>query len=396
MTPTPSMWRQSCSGRYSWKPRLFDRTMMRELGSGYVSEIDTVDERTWCEILEQFDDANIYQTWSYAAVRCGRQNTSHLLLKEKGDIVAVAQARIVKLPFIDVGIAYIRWGPLWRLRNAEPKEETFRQAIRALRNEYACRRGLILRLFPILFDDDAPRFLPILKEEGFSRSSKEQRHRTILMDLSRPLEDLREGLSPQKRRELRRAERNGSEIVGGVGDELFEMFIKIYREMVSRKRFVEFNDINEFRLIQGLLPEKFKMKTMLCRSGDELCAGLVCSAIGKTAIYLFGATSNTGMKSRGSYLLHWKLIEWLKHNRFSVYDLNGINPVRNPGTYTFKNDVAGKNGREVSFLGRFDSYANVLSYLCVGCGDTLRTIYRTLRGLPKTARGVELWPKAAN
>ena len=166
--------------------------------------------------------------------------------------------------------------------------------------------------------------------------------------------------------------------------------------MVSRKRFVEFNDINEFRSIQGLLPEKFKMKIMLCRSGDELCAGLVCSAIGKTAIYLFGATSNTGMKSRGSYLLHWKLIEWLKQNRFSVYDLHGIDPVRNPGTYKFKNDLAGKNGKEVFFLGRFDSYANVLSYWCVECGDTLRTIYRTLRGLPKTARGVELWPKAAN
>src|SRR5436189_1342 len=83
------------------------------------------------------------------------------------------------------------------------------------------------------------------------------------------------------------------------------------------------------------------MKIMLCKSGDEHCAGLVCSAIGKTAIYLFGATSNAGMKSRGSYLLHWKLIEWLKQNRFSVYDLHGINPVRNPGTYKFKNDLAG-------------------------------------------------------
>ena len=90
----PSMWQQACSGRSSWKGGLFDRTKMRELGSGYVSEIDTVDELTWCEILEQFDDANIYQTWSYAAVRCGRQNTSHLLLKEKGDIVAIAQAEL--------------------------------------------------------------------------------------------------------------------------------------------------------------------------------------------------------------------------------------------------------------------------------------------------------------
>ena len=109
---------------------------MRELGPGYVSEIDAVNEGTWWEILEGFDDANIYQTWSYAVVRYGRQHTSHLVLKEKGEIVAAAESRITRVPFLDVGVAYIRWGPLWRLRNAEAKEERFRQAIRALRNEY--------------------------------------------------------------------------------------------------------------------------------------------------------------------------------------------------------------------------------------------------------------------
>src|SRR5207249_10232968 len=281
------------------------------------------------------------------------------------------QSRIVKLPFIDVGIAYIRWGPLWRLRNAGAKEETFRQAIRALRNEYVCRRGLVLRLFPLLFDDDAPSFLSILKEEGFPRSGEEKLHQTLLVDLSRSLGDLREGLRPHWHRYLKVAERNRLEVIEGDADEFFEMFIKIYRETVSRKRFVESYDINEFRSIQSLLPEKFKMKIMLCRSGDELCAGLVCSAIGKTAIYLFGATSNTGMKSRGSYLLHWKLIEGLKRDpRVTVYDLNGVNPKTNAGMYRFKNDLSGANGRHAYVLGRFDSHPHVLSCSWVACGDT--------------------------
>lgn len=352
---------------------------MRELLSGYASEIDAVEEQTWYQLLQRFDDANIFQTWSYADVRYGRQNTSHFLLRKKGDVVAVAQARIIKLPLVDVGVAYIRWGPLWHLQNSETSLETFRQAIRALRNEYACRRGLVLRLFPILFDDDAPCFLSILREEGLSLSGAEQRSRTMLMDLSRELRDLREGLRPHWRRELKIAERNGLEIVEGVEDELFETFIKIYREMVSRKRFREGNDINQFRVIQRLLPEKFKMKIMLCRSNGKVCAGLVCSAIGRTAIYLFGATSNDGMRSRGSYLLHWNLIERLRQNNVSRYDLHGIDPVRNPGTYKFKSDLAGKNGKDVYFLGRFDSSANFLSQFCVESAYTLRTTYRTLR-----------------
>ena len=157
------------------------------------------------------------------------------------------------------------------------------------------------------------------------------------------------------------------------------MFSRIYGEMEARKRFVKPDNFDQLRAIQRVLPEEFKMKVQLCRSGDTLCAGLIYSAIGKTGVYLFGATSNSGMTSRGSYLLHWKLIERLKQEkRCTVYDLNGINPLKNPGTYRFKNDLCGNNGKDVNFLGRFDSYPNVLSYSCVACGDTLRTIHRTM------------------
>jgi lipid II:glycine glycyltransferase (peptidoglycan interpeptide bridge formation enzyme) len=236
-----------------------------------------------------------------------------------------------------------------------------------------------VRLFPLLFDDGSGSFESILKEEGFSWLGKEERDRTLLIDLTRQLRDLREGLRPQWRRNLKLAERNGFEVIEGGDDELFEMFSKMYEEMVSRKRFVEPDDFYDFKVIQQRLPKEFKTKIMLCRSGNNLCAGLVCSAIGKTAIYLFGATSNIGIKSRGaSHLLHWKLIEWLKKNDVAVYDLHGVNPVSNPGTYRFKNELCGTNGRDVYFLGRFDSYENVVSYSCMKMGDTLRAIHRTM------------------
>ena len=78
---------------------------IRELCPGYASEVDTVDETAWNQVIKQFDDANIYQTWSYDEVRCGRENISHLLLKRDGQIIAAAQSRIVQLPFIKAGIA---------------------------------------------------------------------------------------------------------------------------------------------------------------------------------------------------------------------------------------------------------------------------------------------------
>lgn len=355
---------------------------MRHLDPGYVSEVDTVDDRKWYEILEGFDDSNIYQTWAYGAVTSGRRNLSHLILKKDGAIVAVAQARIAKLPFVNVGIAYVPWGPLWRHCANEGNLDAFRQAVRALRNEFVCKRRLVLRLFPILFDGDS-NFLAALKEEGFSSLGKEVPNRTILMDLRPPLEDLRAGMGSHWKRELKIAERNALTVTEGSEGQLFEAFIEIYKEMVSRKKFLELNDINQFKLIQEQLPENLKMKIMLCRSGESLCAGLITSAIGQTAIYLFGATSNAGLTSRGSYLLHWKLIGQLKQRRVAVYDLNGINPTKNPGTYRFKKDLGGRNGKNVYFLGRFDSRADIFSYSCVACADTLRRMYRRLRELAK-------------
>jgi Uncharacterized protein involved in methicillin resistance len=375
-----------------WGPfhltRMTDRRP-RDLDGCYSVEVDAVGETAWYDNLQRFGDANIYQTWAYGAVTSGERNISHLLLRRDGRVAAVAQARIARLPIIPAGVAYVRWGPLWR-RSGEEEESVFRQAIRALRNEYVCKRGLTLRLFPLLFDNDPARFRTILEEEGFAPAGSESSNRTILIELRSSLEELREGMNPHWKRELKQADRNRLEIDEGTGEELFGAFIQMYREMVSRKRFLEPNDINQFRLIQRRLPEQLKMKILLCRSGGQVCSGAVASAMGKTAVYLFGATSNAGLKSRGSYTLQWKLIEELKREGIGVYDLNGINPEKNPGTYKFKSDLAGKNGRDVCLLGRFDSHGGAVGALCVPGADILRSGCRSLKERLRTARSVGL------
>jgi len=352
---------------------------VRELGNGYTSQIDSVDERAWCQVLREFDDANIYQTWPYAEVISGRRNTSQLLLRKNGDLVAAAQVRIAKLPLLNAGIAYVGWGPLWRGPAGCRDVEIFRKAIRALRNEFCCKRALVLRLWPMIYDDEPEDLSAVLAEEGFALRQAQAPNRTILMSLQPPLDALREGMNPHWKRELKRSEKLGLQITEGTGDDLFVRFIEIYREMVSRKRFAEGTDINQFRLIQSGLPEDFKCKIMLCNSNAGLCAGLICSAIGKTAVYLFGATSSAGMKSNGSYLLQWRLIQTLKEKGHTTYNLNGINPLVNAGTYKFKRDLAGKHGKDVHFAGRFDSGGNMPSCWSVELGEKVRGLRNAFR-----------------
>jgi lipid II:glycine glycyltransferase (peptidoglycan interpeptide bridge formation enzyme) len=356
---------------------LFGDLVMLE--SIYTIETDTIDKDAWSRVLLEFDDANIYQTWSYGAIRWGEKNLSHLLLKKNGDIVAAAQARIVKLHFLPLGIAYIRWGGMWQRKDRHRDQDVFRQMIIALRQEYGDKRGLFLRVLPNIMDRGAQEILDILKEEGFEHRVPPEGGRSLYIDLRGSLDDLRANLKPKWRYYLKKAEKSNLSLLSASEDKLFDVFIKAYREMKNRKGFTEYVSVDEFRLIQQDLDDPFKMKVLACQSKGEVHAVIVSAALGNKGIYVLGATSDKGLKSCGSYLLQWKMIEYLKTQGYQWYDLGGYDPVRAPGTAHFKRGLAGKKGIDCWLIGQFDICTSRTLYLAVRLMEVLRMLNRRLR-----------------
>jgi lipid II:glycine glycyltransferase (peptidoglycan interpeptide bridge formation enzyme) len=343
-------------------------------------EVDSMEEESWNAIIKQFSDANIYQTWAYGEIRSGRKNISHLVLKRNDKVVAAVQVRLMGIPILKVGIAYAFWGPLWQLKDEKPDGQIYIEMLRAMRKEYSRRRGYVLRVNPMICKDDEKGLISRMEEEGFMPLQDGRVRRTLIINLGSTKEELRKGLAQKWRNSLNKAEKNNIELLEGTDDELFDLFLNIYKDMLKRKMFVEPNDINEFRSIQKRLPEEMKMKIMLCRFEDALAAGSIFSAVGNTGLYLFGATNDAGMKSNGSYLMQWKYIEWLKNNNYTFYDLNGINPDKNPGTYKFKEGLSGKNGRDVTYVGQFQACDNSVSRLLVAVGEKARASYKSRKG----------------
>jgi lipid II:glycine glycyltransferase (peptidoglycan interpeptide bridge formation enzyme) len=352
---------------------------VRELAPGYTSEVDTVTERDWYERLKEFEDANIYQTWSYAKAMWGLENTSHLVLKKDGRAIAVAQVRLTQVPLLKVGVAYVLRGPVWRLKETAPDGDVLCQALRALRNEYVCKRGLLLRLAPLMFASETKDESRMFREENYEPKVNHGSKMTILMDLSPSIEELRRGLHRNWKRNLKAAEAGGLEVTEGEGDDLFKAVIDMYREMVHRKAFLEPNDIEKFRDAQALLPDGLRMKVAVCRSTEGTCAGLIWSEIGDTAIELFAASRAAALANGSAYLLRWRLVEHLKRSGFRMYNLNGINQANNPGVYHFKSGLAGKAGTEIAYLGIFEAQGNALSNYCVMVGQEVLNSYRGIR-----------------
>ncbi len=346
---------------------------MQTLLSKYTAEVDRINKSKWSDLLTRFDDATINQTWSYGSIRWGEANLSHLVLKKEGEIVAAVQLRIIKIPVFKGGIAYISWGPMWRVRGTHRNLECLRQMLKALRNEYSVRRGLLLRVLLNVFDYevDSDEILSIFKEEEFQR--KLSPYRTLLLDIEPSLDQLRNNLSKEWRKNLRKAESCNLKIMEGNRDEFYEVVSALYKEMRKRKGFSSLMDTNQFGMIQRDLPDFLKMRIMLCELDGEPVAALVGSAIGDIGIELVAATNNKALKINASYLLRWRMVQWLKDSGCRLYDLGGIDPEKNPGTYHFKAGLAGKSGKDTRYLGQFEACHSIISSFFVRIGDYLRT-----------------------
>lgn len=347
------------------------------LNSGYTVETDRITKSGWSDSLQRFDDANIYQTWSYGAVRWGESHLSHLLLRKEGEVVAMTQAALFKLPTVRMGVAYITNGPIWRLRGKEENVDHLRQMVKGLREEYAKRRGLLLRVLPNEVEGIGMKARAAMESEGLRHADHSLRQfRTYIVDLAPPVEELRKRLSRRWRKNLSFAESRKIRIVRGTGEDLFEILNGLYQEMVARKGFVPGVDIREYAAIQKDLPDLLKMRIIVCEYEKRPVSALATSFMGNKGIALLAGTATQALELRSSYFMHWSMMEWLKECGHRWYDLGGFDPEKNPGTAFFK---AGLPGADVRYLGQFDAAENRLSSFLVTSTDTMRSLWRKMK-----------------
>jgi hypothetical protein len=311
--------------------------------SRWTVEVDRVSREEWALILEQFHDATIYQSFSYGNVRWGEENVSRLVLKLDGEAVGLAQLRIFRPKWLKFGIAYLAWGPLTERRGYGMSREVALRMARCLLAEYSRKRKLHLCVVPNAFAGSAR---AASMESGFRQFTRglifrNKPYRTCVLDLSPSLEDLRKGFDRKWRNQLTRAVKNNLNVVAGSENDEFGKFCSIYAQMRKRKAFKTNVDIADFCKTQKDLGPSQRMRVFLCEESGVPVAGLVASILGGTAIYMLGATTETGLRLKASYLLQWELIRWLKENGIRWYDLGGIDPENNPGVYHFKKGLSG-------------------------------------------------------
>lgn len=320
-------------------------------------EIDKVDKAYWDSLMNQFDDASICQTWSYGTAK--KRSVSHVVIKRGADILGCCQVEIRNAPFYKIGIADIHWGPLCVKKDGIFNHDVLYYLVRAIKEEYAMKRGYFLRIWPHATKERKDLLKQILESEGFKKNISERPYRSLRIDLSPSINDLRKDLLPRWRSSLNNAERNNLTLIEGTDIELFNVLVRLSKEVARIKKFTDLTDYEIYRRAQNDLPDQFKIRFVICESQGEPVCAVGYSAIGDTAEYILAGTGKKAYELNATYLAQWRMVERLKENGVRYFDLGPFNPERNPGVYRFKLGLAGKKGWEEVFLGEYNGCFNI-------------------------------------
>lgn len=306
-----------------------------------VTLIDDVSDADWHSAMCLFSDIHYEQTALYSAGLRGEQS-SHLLHFDGSKPAFGARVGIYSVPFIQRGIALLRFGPFWRHAGETPDATRYKAAIRALIDEYCVRRKLYLVVRPRAHPDYYPAESQILEELGLRQSSTTMLDR-YFVDARLSENEQNSSLEKRWRYNLKIGRSHGLEVRFGESAAEMAIFQRIYAEMVARKN-LNYPGVDLVDLVPQLtaFPQEMRLRIALAYYQDRPIAGAAFSVNGDIAYYVFGASSDIAVELQAGHILQWHILSWLReHSDVQWYELGGPG---DPGIRQFKKGLAGKRG----------------------------------------------------
>jgi hypothetical protein len=327
---------------------------------GHALETTRSPGAAWDEMASGFADATFEQTVAYLAPRYTGDRLLGLLLRDgAGDVVACALAVLVVLPVLGAGLAYVKFGPLWRPAGMPAPAARLVTMLRAIRMEICGRRRLALRLEPPADPDAAAIWPAALREAGFAGPSAIAHPERYFVDLRLDEATQRASLSAKWRANLVKAEAVGVMLhEGSLADDL-PAFLRLYRDMLGRKGFDDKHRIETVPAVLAALPAAFRPRLFLAAAAGEPVAATVLVGGGERISVPYSATAADAAPLRAGYALRWHVMNALRGSGARWLDLGGCEG--DQGLRHFKEGNVGKRGRVIDIPGEFSAAGSALS-----------------------------------
>lgn len=166
--------------------------------------------------------------------------------------------------------------------------------------------------------------------------------RTIWLDLEQGMPALEKKMDKQWRYGVRKAFKQGVEIQQIASTEDVKRFFAMCMDISQSKGFVL---PGSQQLMECLLKNSngmnVDMRLFLAKHEGRIGAGAFVARSGKHVHYLWGASDRELSRLRVGEAVQWAVIEWAATEGCIRYDLEGIDPINNPGVYAFKKKMGG-------------------------------------------------------
>lgn len=284
--------------------------------------LETICSESWDSELCNLNGHPLQSTvWAKAKLaECGVES---LFIKGKiaKDVILLARLEI-RMALGLVKIAWIPRGPVWASLSVKLKYEgAFLKHVKSL-------GFVVLAQMPTPQEDN---------EKSLAGS------KTIAVSLKESLDDIAKRIDRQWMYGVRKAAKNGVEICEAVTAAEVSEFFSLCKKIEAEKDFIMPGNVKTF---EELHRNRSKSQSvfvlmLLAKVGQDIAGGALLMVCGKSAHYFWGAVDRRFSRQRVGEAVQWGAITALKELGCTMYDLEGVDKVRNPGVYAFKKKMGG-------------------------------------------------------
>jgi peptidoglycan pentaglycine glycine transferase (the first glycine) len=325
-----------------------------------------VEDRAWDDWVASHRYGHLLQTDAWATLKSQfGWESEQIAVREGGDLVAGAHILYRWLPVNRPGgrlvsIAYVPKGPVVDWGDSARVHQVLMAITAAARRH----RAVFVRIEPHLAEGELPNLGATLSAAGFHRSAEAiQPRRTILVDISGTEEGILMAMKQKTRYNVRLAGRKGVAVrEGGSGD--LAAFNRLMAVTGERSDF-GVHSAAYYEAVYRLFSPGERLALLMAEYEGWPLAALMVFALGKTAWYFYGASSDEERQRMPAYVLQWEAIRWARARGCVEYDLWGVPDEDEEtleadltsrsdglwGVYRFKR---GFGGQLVRWVGAFD------------------------------------------
>lgn len=205
--------------------------------------------------------------------------------------------------------------------------------------------------------------------------------KTVVVNLSKSLSELKEQMKQKHRYNLKIAEKNTVKVTIGSTQEDFNIFMKLYLDTLKRQAYFGRSEA----YLKTIWEEALKENSAFIATawfGKQPVASWMLLTYKDTVYYPYGGSSEEHRNVMGTYKLVWEIIIWAKEKGYKYFDLYGIEDDQSDGFSRFKVGFVEKDQSQIEeYAQTIDIVHKRFRYTAMRIVENLRNRFKFIKSL---------------